>query len=76
MSVMTEQMILSVWFFIKSLKAWNSASKTKVWKIYWGYGMLLMLKSSSICQILQKSHFSSGSKSKKMYIERLGHYYI
>ena len=29
MSVMTEQMILSVWFFIKSLKAWKSASKTK-----------------------------------------------
>ena len=32
-------------------------------------------KSPKICQILQKSQFSSGSKSKKFHIERLVHFY-
>ena len=35
-----------------------------------------LLKSPKIYQILQKSQFSSGSKSKEIYIERLAHYYM
>ena len=38
MSAMTEQITLSVWFFLKSLQAWSCASKTKdmgVLKFYW-----------------------------------------
>ena len=33
-------------------------------------------KSPKIYQILQKSQFSSGSKSTEIYIERLAHYYM
>ena len=38
-SARTEQITLTVWFFLKSLWAWSFASKTKdmgVLKIYWG----------------------------------------
>ena len=40
------------------------------------YGMPKLPKSPKIYQILQKSQFSSGSKSTEIYIERLAHYYM
>ena len=70
-SARTEQITLTVWFFLKPLWAWSFASKTKdmgVLKIYWGVMGCQNYQKVRKCARFCKNHNFQVAESQKNFI--------